>query len=358
MDPPVLAAIITGAFALAVALYNAASNYRRERRLREIGFSYDTMLELRKSELSREEATAKARTDYEYTARLSLYQRFEPLLFQLLDLGDYAVDRIKNLTDPSVWTKFVLAEDDHASAGRPPMAKADYELVSTLYGLFAPLVLVRSMNRQLTLVDLSLEERIELPYYLASRIYGSFKDDAKLASIDPALPYHPFDPAWRQRRESEPATYWWQGLTMGRLENVLDLLEASGPEGSNVRLLSFGEFERLYEHVLAEGKEWQSKALAVASNPLVLFRPEARPVYWRLLIVQACLYQALLRILRSSGGFSKPSEWDEWMDLLRLESRGDFEWKGEEREPSLEDTLKAAQDYLMRYVVAPRLVAQ
>jgi hypothetical protein len=355
MEPAVIAAVVTGGFALVVALYNALTSYRRERKLRELGFTYDTMLESRKSELSREETAAKARADYEYSARLSLYKRFEPRLFQLMDLADYALDRIKNLTDPSVWTKFVLTEAPRPGIGRPPMAQADYELTSTLYGLFAPLVLVRSMSRQLTLVDLSLERRIELPYYLASRIYGSFKDDAKLAAMHPPLTYTPFHPAWRERRQQDPATYWWQGLTMGRLENILDLLSTSGPESGEVRLLSFGEFERLYERVFDEGEEWQRKALAVASNPLVFFKPETRPVYWRLLVVQACLYNSLLR---TPAGIRPPTSEDDWMEYLSLGDHGDFGWKEQGHTPTFEETLEAAKEYLRRYVVAPRMASR
>jgi hypothetical protein len=344
MDTAVLVAIITGVFALAVALYDAASSYRRERKLKKLGFRYDELL-----------VAAKAKTDYEYNARVHLYQRFEPLLFQLVELGDYALDRIKNLTQPAVWPKLELAEDSGSIPGRPPMAKPDYELVSTLYGLFAPLVLVRFMSRQLTFVDLSLERRIEVPYYLATRIYGSFKDDHKLASMEPQLAYDPFDPDWRMLREKDPARYWWQGLTMGRLENILDVLSSSEPEPAGVPLLSFGEFERLYGRVYEEGDEWQRKALAVASNPLVSFAPEARPVYWRMLIAQACLYQALLRTRQGEDEFSGQDTEGEWMRLLRLEDEADFRWKGETEAPSLAITLDAAQSYIHRYVVAPRV---
>jgi hypothetical protein len=353
MSPTVIAALVTAASALAVALYSARAGYRRDQKLRELGFSYDTKLEGRKSELSREDAIMKARTEYEYNARLSLYQRFEPLLFQLVDLANYALDRIKNLTKPSVWAEFVLAESSQAGSGRPPMAKADYELVSTVYGLFAPLVIVRSMSRQLTLVDLSLEQRIELPYYVASHIYSSFNDDAKLAAMHPAVSYDPFHPEWRERRETCPETYWWQGLRMGRLENILDLLSIPGAELGGTRLCSFGEFERNYEHIQNEGKDWERKALGIASNPLVSFRPEKRPVYWRMLIAQACLYQALLRTLRDSY---YPASEEDWIQYLRLEDENDFTWKQEGHIPKLNETLEAATGYLHRYVVAPRIV--
>ncbi len=343
--------MITGGCALVVALYSAVSGYRRERMLRELGFSYDTELAARKSELAREETAARARTEYEYSARLSMYQRFEPLMFQLIDLAELAVDRIKNLTYPSVWAELVLAEPPVAGSGRPPMAAADYELTSTLYGLFAPLAVVRSMTRQLTLVDLSLEKRVELPYYLASCIYGSFKDDAKLAAMAPAVKYDPFHPEWRERREIDPAAYWWQGLRMGRLENILDLFTVSGPEPGGGRLRSFGEFEQLYDSVLKEGGDRDRKTMAVASNGLVAFSPESRPVYWRVLIAQACLYQALLRMLRE---FTCPATETAWMEYLRLDQPNDFRWKEAGHTPTLEDTLDAVRGYLRQNVVAPR----
>ncbi len=352
MDSAVVAALVTGGFALVVALYSAGSSHRRERRLRELGFDYDNLLELHKSELSRVDTAHKARTEYEYSARLSLYQRFDPILFQLIDLSDYALDRIKNLTEPSVWQKFALAEPSRAHSGRPPMAEAGYEMISTLYGLFAPLALVRSMSRQLTLVDLSLEPRIEFPYYLANRIYGSFKDDRRLAAIHPEIEYDPFHPEWRARREKDPAKYWWQGLTMGRLENVLDLFSADGSDQGTFRLVSFGEFERFYEKVLENGEEWQRKDVAVASNPLVSFQPEDRPVYWRLLMVQACLYQALLR---TSRDHSFPSTEEGWLEYLRLDDPDDFRWKAAGHTPVFEDTLLAVTEYLRRFVIDPRV---
>ena len=53
MNSAVVAALVTGGFALVVALYSAGSSHRRERRLRELGFDYDNLLEFHKSELSR-----------------------------------------------------------------------------------------------------------------------------------------------------------------------------------------------------------------------------------------------------------------------------------------------------------------
>jgi len=154
MAPEVVAAVITGSLSLLLALYNFWLGRQQERRV--------VALEERRSELAREEALTKAKLDYEYEARRRLYERFEPLLFQLLELAEYALEQIKNLTDPAVWKHLVPGEPDPPpEMGRPPMVSSTYEITSTLYGLFAPLVVVRSMSRALTLVDLSLEKRME-----------------------------------------------------------------------------------------------------------------------------------------------------------------------------------------------------
>lgn len=119
MSSGVLAALITGGCALAVAVYSALSGYRRERTLREQGFRFDSELAALKSELARADAAARARTEYEYSARVSLYQRFDPLLFQLAGLAEMAVDRIRNLTSPSVWAN-LGADPNGCTRGAAP----------------------------------------------------------------------------------------------------------------------------------------------------------------------------------------------------------------------------------------------
>jgi hypothetical protein len=74
-----------------------------------------------------------------------------------------------------------------------------------------------------------------------------------------------------------------------------------------------------------------------------------------MLIVQACLYEGLLRTLRGDEAAASPSNEDDWMKLLRLEDPDDYRWKAGDHSPSLEDTLMAADGYLRRYVVAPRI---
>jgi len=324
-------AVVTGTTGAALSVWNAA-------RVRG--------LERFKSELKREEAGANARLDYEYEARKRLYATFEPSAFQLLELGRYALSRITRLTEPDLWENLVPAEPDPPpETRRPPMAAANYSVISTLYGLFAPLVVVRNMRRGLTLLDLSLEPRIHLQYELAAAIYGSFSDDTRLSALAPSLPYDPFAKDWRRLRAIDPAKYWWQGLTMGRLEGILDVLTGTDTATHTPRVISFGEFEELYDKIATSGTDMERKNLAVATNALLGFRPETRPVFWRLLIVQARLYQALMRT--KDAAFRQPESSDDWQQLFRLEQQDAFRWKAEiEGAPDFDETLSVSDAYL------------
>jgi hypothetical protein len=347
MEPEVLVAFVTAAGALVTALAASALGVWNARRVRDLEFI--------KSHLAREEARYKATLDYEYAAHRRIYERFEPAVFQLLELADYAVERIASLTDPKTWDAFVPAEKEpRRKAARPQMIQKNYAAVSTVYGLYAPMVIVRAMSRDLTMVDLSLERRIEVQYFLASRIYGSFKDDAKLAAIDPRLPYDPRNNDWRRKRRSDPARYWWQGLTMGRLEGVLDLLTVTGAHDGSERPATFGEFEKRWADIVVRGDEQARKTLAVASNALLGFTPKDRPILWRMLITQARLYQALLRTREDA--FCVPTSQKAWKELLILRDREHFEWTHPTPDaPNLEETIAVTDIYLARMIEdAPR----
>lgn len=347
MSPESWAALITALVAAVAAAYGIRQGARQHEDIRK--------LQEQRSELARQEAVDKAKLDYEYDARRRLYEHFEPLRFQLLDSADFALERIRNLTDQRTWKELRPASDDADRAGkqgRAVMAAPTYELVATLYGLLAPLAIVRSMSRELTLADLALDPRIELQYHLGSRAYGVVKDDQMLADKEPAIKYDPSASGWRELRQREPSAYWWQGISMGRLEIALDLMRGSDP--GRERLASFGEFEATYEDVLAGDDHRKQKALAAASNALLNFRPADRPVYWRVLIAQACLYDALLKT--RLGGVEVPTTIEAWDGLLRLEDQVKYDWRVEaEPAPGLDDTMRAVTSYLNERVVLPWL---
>jgi hypothetical protein len=75
---------------------------------------------------------------------------------------------------------------------------------------------------------------------------------------------------------------------------MLDLMTVK-PEGGDERVVSFGEFERFYQELFLDQDETRRKVVAAAANAIYRFRPKDRPVFWRMLIAQARLYQALAK---------------------------------------------------------------
>ena len=61
--------------------------------------------------------------------------------------------------------------------------------------------------------------------------------------------------------------------------------------------------------------------MAAAANALHCFRPPDRPVFWRMLIAQARLYQGLVRSRATT--FRVPVSSQQWADLRDWKSRRD-----------------------------------
>ena len=340
MSPEVLAALVAGGLALLLALLNLVLGLRQGRELEKL-----------KSQLVIEQARDKARLDYEYEARRRLHATTGPALFQIMELAEFSLETIGSLTDPNVWEELAKTESHPPASIRPSLPQPKYETIAALYGLYAPLVVVRGLARSLSQLDLSLEPLIELQYYLCTRVYGSFKDDVLLAAASPAVSYKPFAPGWRELRLTEPEKYWWQGLTMGRLEGMLDLMTVEVPKAP-ARVASFGEFERTYIEIFDDATEERRKAAAAGANALHLFRPSDRPVFWRMMIAQARIYQSLLRT--RTANFEVPRSTEEWDALMRLDRPEDFKWRSAGNDgASLEETLAVTGTYLRAKVIDP-----
>jgi hypothetical protein len=141
---------------------------------------------------------------------------------------------------------------------------------------------------------------------------------------------------------------------LGRLDAMLDLMTVPSPIHEEGRLIGFGEFERLYEQVFTDTDEYRRKTLAAAANSIYRFRPRDRPVFWRVLIAQARLYQALLRTRTTS--FEVPTNDASWRSLLRLDDQPEFAWRDRHASGApLEETLRITDEYLAKYVSGPWL---
>jgi hypothetical protein len=173
------------------------------------------------------------------------------------------------------------------------MLNKSSDLIATFYALYAPLALYLILRGRLTSIDCAVDQGVLFRFRLARQLYHTFLDDAVLAACSPELEYDPMVPGWRQKRLEKPAVYWWQGLTPGRLDRAVRQFIVR--EDSTPRILTFGEFEDLYLTVYESGSGEQKKILGVAANALYNFTLYDRPVFWRIVMAQVHLHNAISR---------------------------------------------------------------
>ena len=301
-DPKILIAVITAFSSLVVAIVGAVIARKNQRDF-----------EVLRSQLEEEKKEKDAWRDYQYEARKRLYHECEPLLFLLAEVSENALGRIYGLVrsarngnlgpTPDGW----LFGDDY------------YYFTSTLYRLLAPTAVFKLLRRRLTSVDLTVDRRIKAQYELAKLLYRTFRDDYQFAGIEPRLEYDPNHEEWQERSRKRPEVYWRQGVIWGRLDNAIDALTARDPDG-DLQLMSYGIFETTY---LDQGSDLR-RQFELVIVPLLRFHPKTRPVFWRMLVTQAHLYETLLRAHRAAS----PDEVsDRVLDLVPDLERGRFDWR-------------------------------
>jgi len=281
-----------------------------------------------------------ARRDYVYEARKRLYQQYEPLLFQLVELSESAFRRISGLARSARQGHLRSA---HTGWLAPNDYYYDYYMASTIYRLLAPFAIIKLIQRLLTLVDLTVDRHINHQYALAKWLYLSFTEDFALAMVVPRLEYDPNHEQWREKREKYPETYWRQGIFTGTLDNAVEALIVHDPNGI-VRCMSFGEFENSYQTT----KEHHTFDACI--DLFRNFHPKTRPVLWRVLVTQAHIYDALLRTremkLTDSGNDPTPK----LIQPLSEKERLDFDWRHSSEEATDEEVLKQPFDSAYVYL--------
>jgi hypothetical protein len=293
MDTQVLVAMISGLFALLVAGVALMQSRRSEAAQR----SAQVDLESLKATLAAELAEGNALRDYEYDARRRLYSEVGPLVFQLTELSDAAILEIGRLCNPSHWHRLSLTEASRESLrARGWIGSTSYDTVFAAYALLAPLASFRFLQRRLSALDIALDRRAWTQWMLLRSLYEMFSRDEEIAALHPSRDYDPRVADWRERRQADPAKYWWQGVTRGRLDNAIELVVEDDGRGPP-RLRTFGEFESTFKEAAATANDYE-KALGAFANPLFDFHPGARPVYWRMLAIQAVLHKGLRHVGR------------------------------------------------------------
>lgn len=270
MDPKIIAALVTSATSLVVAIWVYLTNRKNQ-----------IDLECLKADLANINAEQDARRDYEYDARKRLYEECEPLLFLMSELAENAQHRI-----------FSLART--ALQGNLPywIAQEGYYLRSTIYNLLAPHTIFRIIQRRLTTIDLKVEPIIRSQYELMKLCYLMLTEDFTMANCEPKLEYNPNTKNWREKRRKNQQVYWRQGLPIGRLDNSIECLMNND---NTSRCISFGEFET----EILKDESLIRPHFEMVYDLFIGFHPSNRPILWRILIVQAIVYKYLIKIHQS-----------------------------------------------------------
>ncbi len=225
----------------------------------------------KKAQLDEQQAASNARRDYEYEARKRLYTVCEPLIFQLIESGQVATKRIRII---STWANTNSLDKALLNA---------YFFNATVYRLFVPVAIASEFERQLTLVDLAVDSRINSAHKLSRMLYQSFNAVDEVGRAAPKVDYQPAEQD--------------EVLVAGDLAGASDamILEENGAR----HLMSFGQYEALFakeqrpnsSQPVDEGN--RKKLLAPVRRLFEDFSPSGKPALWRTLLVQVLIYQAL-----------------------------------------------------------------
>jgi hypothetical protein len=266
-----------------VAAVNSYITYRVSRR--------QAVLERLKGAIQEDLSERNALIAYQFGARKRLYEECGPAFFQLREAADEALRAIVNLCDPEFREKLRPDDENGARNDLFILSKAS-AVIATLYGILRPIAIYATIREKITDVDVSLDPSLAFRYQVARQLMKIYSEDAQLAALHPTIAYTPLLGHWRDERKDNPARWWWQGTSPGRLDNAISLLIEE--HGAGKRVMTFGAFERLYEQTYHADAKTQ-KQLGVVANPLYGFTPEDRPVFQRMLLAKAFLYAALVR---------------------------------------------------------------
>lgn len=269
--------------AVASGLYTVWQGVATERQARELeALKSRFALEQQKAQavLTDENAEEQARREYRFEALKRLYADVQPLMFQMRDPLQSAVDHVANFARAS--------RDGRLSGPDRPWLTDVYYIDATLYRLTAPAAYYELMRERLSLIDLSLDARAAAAYRLLDQYTRAMRADYRLApafygerGYQPDGPTRPEDGAGRR-----------QGLLAGTRDVMVQSMLRDDPAAAGPgrrRVVRFGEFQN------------DRLAAPATFQPLVGilsgFRPERAPVLCAVLLLLAGLAELTRRAL-------------------------------------------------------------
>lgn len=241
------------------------------------------------------QAEQNSRRSYEYDARKRLYTECEPIIFQIIELSDWALKLIEWLAEETSKGTF-----DHSDPKKNYFIGNKYMMRSTIYRLLSPLAAFRILQSVLTTVDLRLDHKINLQYMLAKKLYLTFTKDDDLAKLYPELDYKViYGKEGTEQRKQQPQKYRKQGFNFGRLDKLTSELMITDSKGIR-RVITYDEFERKFESERSSSDNKKDDDLygefTVPYRIFYDFHPNRLPVLWRILLTQARIYNIIKNI--------------------------------------------------------------
>lgn len=275
----VTAAVVSAFVSALVATLTLLVNPFSQRFVETAKVELQKDLEDHKKQITRELSESNARLSYEFEARKRLYGQVEPILFELFEASEQCYYRVASLVR--------TFRSGHLREKAGWLSQQDYYMYSSIYWLFLPLAIFRNLQRTATFFDLRLDENIRLRYFLLKRSYLIFTDDFVFARQEPELSYEPNQENWRELRVQNPASFWRQGLVLGRLDRLIEAMVLI--EGNSRRVITFGEFERY----IRNDKDVMAN-FEPALDVFMDFNFEERPILARMLLAQAIIHRLIL----------------------------------------------------------------
>ena len=204
-----------------------------------------------------------------------------------------ALDAIESLSTEGTCNQLAIVNDAYPNLNW--MGTNSSVLIEVLYRLTAPLVEFHQSRYALKRSVFTFSTRARLQFALLESALELWWHDFELATMAPSIEYTPRVEQWRIKRRNNPVRYWWQGLERERFEKAIPyFLDAAVTEGGSQALRKIDDFRDLYRRLYSSGVRKDQEALGLLANALYGFTPRTRPVFWRLLVCWARIYQALL----------------------------------------------------------------
>ncbi len=221
-----------------------------------------------------------------------------------------AFEAIQRISNPACWKDFAITRDLSIDGW---MGCDSDTLINTLYHIFIPTVIFKLYSKLIYRNFVFLDWKTRFQFLTLEAVADSYLSDDIIADIEPRIDYTPRVPGWRQKRQQTPHTFWWQGLSEDRIENAIG--EFLKDDEGYVSIVSRIDFQTKYRRIYNGNKSQSQQNIGLAANALYGFCPQDRPVYWRLLIIQAILYQAITR--SKDNSISQPNSKEELLELFR-----------------------------------------